>query len=132
MTKKQRLFFKELLTSQSNSDAARKAGYSPTSAGVSAHKNITKYNEFYLTLFMEAGLDIPSLAKTLRTGLESEDQGLKFKYTKLALEMIDKVLQAECFNVVEKKAFEYTFDACSSLMKFNPDYKCQSKNHRHA
>lgn len=95
MTKKQRLFFKELLYSKSNSEAARKAGYSESSARVSAHRNITKYNEFLLSVLIEADIDIHSLGQALGAGLKSNDENVKFKYLKLALSIIDRAMLAK-------------------------------------
>lgn len=99
MTAKQQLFFKELLEGNSGAKAARNAGYSPKSARVSACKNITKHNEFWLSLLVEAGIDIKSLAKHLKQGLDSQSEEVKYKYTKLALELADKILQAKEYNV---------------------------------
>lgn len=92
MTKKQQQFFKELLTSSSHAEAARKAGYSSKSCHVSAHRNIRKYNAFFLQLLIEAGIDIDTIAKLLREGLESYDKNLRFRYLKLCLDLSEKAL----------------------------------------
>ena len=118
MTKKQRFFFKELLTSSSNTEAARKAGYSSKSARISAHKNITKYDQFYLGLFVQAGIDIHSLAKNLRLGVLSKNEDLRFKYTKLALQMIENFISRQEFRESSEEAFDYSEEAKKRLEKY--------------
>lgn len=120
MTSRQKLFFKELLTGETGAGAARKAGYSAKSARVSAHNNISKYNEFYLSLFVEAGIDIGSLAKSLRQGLASKDELTRFKYMKLAMEMIDRTLQSEHFTKVVEKPFNFSEEARKRMAKYDP------------
>jgi hypothetical protein len=91
-TKKQRIFFNEVLQASSYTDAARKAGYSEASARVSAHRNITKYNDFFVSIFQEAGLDIKALAKNIKQGLKSKNEQVRFKYTKLSLDLVGRTL----------------------------------------
>ena len=100
MTGKQQLFFKELLYGKSGAQAARDAGYSQKSARVSAHQNMTKYNEFWLSLLVEARVDIKSLAKLLKQGLKSESEDVRYKFLKLALDLSEKVLSAKEYNVM--------------------------------
>jgi len=103
MTTKQQKFFKNLLCSSSNSEAARKAGYSNKSCRVSAHKNITKYNEYFFTLFHEVGLDDKILAKNIKKGLSSNNEHIRYKYTKLSLDLIAKSLSS---NIKEESKNE--------------------------
>lgn len=100
MTGKQQLFFKELLYGKSGAQAARDAGYSSKSARVSAHQNITKYNEFWLSLLVEAHIDIKSLAKLLKQGLNSKSEDARYKYLKLAMEISEKVLSSKEHSVI--------------------------------
>lgn len=100
MTIKQNNFFKELLSGSSGAEAARRAGYSNKSARVSAHKNITKYNEFWLSVLVEAGIDIKSLGKRLQNGFNSKSEEIRYKYTKLALELAEKVLSSKEHNEI--------------------------------
>ncbi|MBT3704715.1 hypothetical protein HOG17_02950 [Candidatus Peregrinibacteria bacterium] len=95
MTVKQKKFFQSILDSPSYAEAARKAGYSEKSCRVSACRNITKYNEFFVRLMREADIDTDSLAKNLKQGLNAENEGIKFRYTKLALDLLEKVLNNE-------------------------------------
>lgn len=118
MTIKQRLFFKELLTGESGAESARKAGYSAKSARVSAHKNMSKYNEFWLSLLLEAKIDIGSLANNLKMGLASKDESIRFKYTKLMLEMIDHVLQSEHFTKVVEEPINFSKEAEERMAKY--------------
>lgn len=94
-TIRQKKFFKYVMTAKSFADAARTAGYSKKSARVSAHKNITKYNDFFINLFQEAEIDVDTLAQNLKIGLTSPDEAVRFRYTKLALELVEKVLTVE-------------------------------------
>lgn len=118
MTKKQRLFFRELLTSPSNTEAARRAGYSNSSARVSAHRNITQYNEFWLSLLVESEIDIHSLSRNLRAGINSKDESVKYRYTKLALEIIDRTLQAAEFQKLPDEQTDFSGEALTLLKKY--------------
>lgn len=94
MTKRQRFFFKELLTSPTATEAARRAGYSEKSCRVTACRNITKYNDFYLNLLVEAGIDLSTLSNCLKQGINNKDPHVQFRYVKLCLEVIDKTLSS--------------------------------------
>ncbi len=118
MTTKQRLFFKELLTGESGAGAARKAGYSKKSAHVSAHKNITKYNEFWFSLFVESGIDIGSLGKNMKSGLSSKSEEIRYKFTKLTLEVADRLLQGKDFNAQPSDRFNYSDEAEKRAKKY--------------
>lgn len=119
MTMKQRLFFKELLTGESGAESARKAGYSRKSARVSAHNNISKYNEFYLSILVEAGIDISSLAANLKVGLASKDEHMKFRYTKLILDVIDRTLQPVHLGSAAEKPFDFSAEADKRAAKYD-------------
>jgi hypothetical protein len=103
-TKKQRLFFKELLEASSGTEAARRAGYSGKSAGVSAHRNIRKYNEFMLATLVKAGVDIDSISSSLKGGLKSKDLNTRFRYLQLSLKLIEKVLSHEEVDAIQTTA----------------------------
>lgn len=118
MTVKQRLFFKELLTGKSAVAAARNAGYSPNSARISAYVNMSKYEEFWLSLLVEADIDIGSLARNLKKGLASKDERLKFQYTKLMLEMIDRMMQSEHFAKVTEQPINFSEEARKRMEKY--------------
>lgn len=105
-TIKQKKFFKEVLIAPSFAEAARNAGYSEKSARFSAYKNITKYNDFFINLFQEADIDIDTLAFNLKKGLSSEDEKMRFRYTKLALGLIEKVLKTEDQDVIRSPRFQ--------------------------
>ncbi len=99
-TIRQKKFFGNVMTAKSFAEAARLAGYSPKSARVSAYKNISKYNDFFINLFQESGIDLDTLSQSLKRGLESEDEAMRFKYLKLALELVEKVLKQEDSEIV--------------------------------
>lgn len=94
-TIKQKKFFKYVMVAKSFAEAAREAGYSPKSARVSAYKNITKYNDFFINLFLEAEIDIDTIGQNLKKGLQSDNDAVRFRYTKLALDLVEKVLVTE-------------------------------------
>jgi hypothetical protein len=94
-TIRQKKFFKYVMTAKSFAQAARTAGYSEKSARVSAHKNISKYNDFFINLFQEAEIDLDTLALNLKKGLNSTNESVRFRYTKLALDLVEKVLKVE-------------------------------------
>lgn len=99
-TIKQKRFFRYVMTAKSFAEAARSAGYSSKSARVSAYKNISKYNDFFINMFQEAEIDIDTIASNLKKGLQSEDEAVRFRYTKLALDLVEKVLVAEDKDVI--------------------------------
>lgn len=105
-TLKQKKFFKEVLTAPSFAEAARTAGYSKKSARYSAYKNITKYNDFFINLFQEADIDIDTLALNLKEGLHSPDENVRYRYVKLTLGLIEKVLKTEDQSVVRLPRLE--------------------------
>jgi len=105
-TIRQKKFFKYVMTAKSFADAARSAGYSEKSARISAHKNITKYNDFFINLFQEADIDVDTLALNLKNGLNSADESVRFRYTKLALDLVAKVLNTEDKDVLRMPRFD--------------------------
>ena len=71
LTIKQKKFFKELPNAPSMAEAARRAGYSPTSARVQAHQNITKHNDLFISILEEHGLTDEKIAQTICDGINA-------------------------------------------------------------
>jgi hypothetical protein len=94
-TKKQRQFFQELPRSKTQTEAALKAGYSPSSAKVSASRNITKYNDFLFTILEKAEINTDSLAKAMKAGMKVKDPQLKLKYVNFIFKILERAFKSE-------------------------------------
>ncbi len=102
MTIKQGKFFEEILTSPSLAEAARRAGYSEKSCRVSANRNITRYNDFFLK-FLNGNKILGVLGENIIHGLSSKDEKIRFQYTKMTLNILARPQNVGNFVVPDER-----------------------------